>query len=208
VAGALAAGGSVTEAIYDAGYAAPSRFYAEAAPRLGMTPTQRRRGAAGETIRWTVAATSLGPLLIAATPRGLCRVAFDEDGEALSRLFPHAVIEPGDDALAALAARVVAQVESPSRDHDLPIDVRGTAFQEAVWQALRTIPMGETLSYAELAARAGHQGATRAAGTACGANPVAVVVPCHRIRRGDGALGGYAYGPDRKRVLLDREGDS
>jgi AraC family transcriptional regulator of adaptative response/methylated-DNA-[protein]-cysteine methyltransferase len=173
-----------------------------------MTPTQRRRGAAGETIRWTVAATSLGPLLIAATPRGLCRVAFDEDGGALSRLFPHAAIEPGDDALAALAARVVAQVESPSRNHDLPIDVRGTAFQEAVWQALRTIPMGETLSYAELAARAGHPGATRAAGTACGANPVAVVVPCHRIRRGDGALGGYAYGPDRKRVLLDREGDS
>ena len=206
-ADALPASDSVTAALYEAGYAAPSRFYGEAAPRLGMTPAQRRRGAPGETIRWTIAATSLGPLLIAATPRGLCRVAFDEDAAALLRMFPLAAIEPGDTALAMLAARVVAQVESPTHDAGLPVDVRGTAFQEAVWQALRTIPAGETRSYAELAALAGHPGATRAAGTACGANPVAIVVPCHRILRGDGALGGYAHGPDRKRALLNREAD-
>ena len=205
VAGALAANGSVTAALYDAGYAAPSRFYEDAAPRLGMTPSQHRRGAPGETIRWTIATTSLGPLLIAATARGLCRVAFDEDADMLARLFPLAAIEAGDAALAAVAARVVAQVESPWRDHDLPIDVRGTAFQEAVWQALRAIPPGETRNYAELAAAAGHPGATRAAGTACGANPVAVVVPCHRIRRTDGTLGGYAHGPERKHALLEKE---
>ena len=205
VAGALAASGSVTAALYDAGYAAPSRFYEDAAHRLGMTPSQRRRGAPGETIRWTIATTSLGPLLIAATARGLCRVAFNEDADMLARLFPLAAIEAGDAALAAVAARVVAQVESPWRDHDLPIDVRGTAFQEAVWQALRAIPPGETRSYAELAAAAGHPGATRAAGTACGANPVAVVVPCHRIRRTDGTLGGYAHGPERKHALLEKE---
>jgi AraC family transcriptional regulator of adaptative response/methylated-DNA-[protein]-cysteine methyltransferase len=205
VATALPASDSVTAALYEAGYAAPSRFYDDAAPRLGMTPAQVRRGAPGETIRWTIAATTLGPLLVAATPRGLCRVAFDEDAGVLATRFPHAVIEPGDAALARLAAQVVAQVESPGRDADLPLDVRGTAFQEAVWQALRTIPPGETRSYGELAALAGHPGATRAAGTACGANPIAIIVPCHRIRRGDGALGGYAHGPARKIALLDRE---
>jgi AraC family transcriptional regulator of adaptative response/methylated-DNA-[protein]-cysteine methyltransferase len=204
---ALPTSDSVTTALYDAGYAAPSRFYDDAAGRLGMTPMQRRRGAPGEAIRWTIATTSLGPLLIAATPRGLCRVAFDEDEAALTRLFPLATIEAGDPALAAMAARVVAQVESPAHDTGLPIDVRGTAFQEAVWQALRTIPAGETRSYAQLAVLAGRPGAVRAAGTACGTNPVAVVVPCHRILRGDGAIGGYAYGPDRKRALLDREAD-
>ncbi len=205
-AAALPASDSVTAAIYAAGYAAPSRFYGNVAPRLGMTPAQRRRGAPGETIRWTIVPTSLGPLLIAATMRGLCRVAFDEDAAALARLFPLAAIEPGDAALAAMAARVVAQVESPARDTGLPVDVRGTAFQEAIWQALQAIPPGETRSYTDLAALAGYPGATRAAGTACGANPVAVVVPCHRILRGDGALGGYVHGPDRKRALLDREG--
>lgn len=205
VATALPASDSVTAALYDAGYAAPSRFYDKAAPRLGMTPAQARRGAPGETIRWTIAATSLGPLLVAATPRGLCRVAFDEDAGVLAVRFPNATILPGDDSLAAWAAQVVTQVESPGRDDDLPIDVRGTAFQEAVWRTLRTIPPGETRSYGELAALAGHPGATRAAGTACGANPIAIVVPCHRIRRGDGALGGYAHGPARKAALLDRE---
>ncbi|MBB4154639.1 AraC family transcriptional regulator of adaptative response/methylated-DNA-[protein]-cysteine methyltransferase [Sphingomonas jinjuensis] len=204
-ADALAVGTSVTEAIYMAGYAAPSRFYADAAPRLGMTPGTRRRGGTGETIRWTVADTSLGPLLIAATQRGLCRVAFDEDGSALAIRFPHATIEPGDESLAGLAEAVVATVESPDRDAALPLDVRGTAFQEAVWQALTTIPPGDTLSYGELAARAGHPGAVRAVGSACGANPVAVVVPCHRALRSDGSPGGYAWGLDRKAALLDRE---
>lgn len=202
---ALSAERAVAPAIYEAGYSAPSRFYDEAAPRLGMAPGAWVRGGAGETIRWTVAATSLGPLLIAATARGLCRVAFDEGEAALRSRFPNATIAPGDAALADLAARVVAQVESPERDHNLPVDVRGTAFQEAVWQALRTIPAGETRSYAELAALAGAPGATRAAGSACGANAVAVLIPCHRVVRSDGGTGGYAYGVERKTALLARE---
>ncbi|MCU6454042.1 methylated-DNA--[protein]-cysteine S-methyltransferase [Sphingomonas sp. A2-49] len=196
---------SVTAAIYDAGYGAASRFYADGAQRLGMAPSAWARGGAGATIRWTRVDTSLGPLLVAATDAGLCRVAFDEDAAALAARFPQAIVEPGGPALAALAAEVVALVETPGRDATLPLDVRGTAFQEAVWQALRTIPMGETRSYAELAALAGRPGAVRAAGTACGSNPLAVVVPCHRVTRTDGALGGYAYGVERKRTLLARE---
>ncbi len=203
---ALRREGRVTDAIYDAGYGAASRFYADGAKRLGMAPSVWARGGAGAAIRWTVAATSLGPLLIAATDKGLCRVAFDEDETALAARFPQARIAPGGDALAALAADVVALVETPGRDTALPLDVRGTAFQEAVWQALKTIPAGETRSYAELAAAAGAPGAVRAAGTACGSNPLAVVVPCHRILRSDGGLGGYAWGVERKRRLLDREG--
>lgn len=196
---------SVTDAIYEAGYAAPSRFYDEAAPRLGMAPSAWARGGAGVTIRWTTADTSLGPLLVAATDKGLCRVSFDEDEAALRQRFPNAEIATGGAALADLAARVVAQVESPERDQDLPLDVRGTAFQEAVWQALKRIPPGETRSYAELAALAGKPAAVRATGSACGANDVAVLIPCHRALRSDGSLGGYAYGLDRKRALLDRE---
>ncbi len=206
-ADALRGEASVTAAIYEAGYGAASRFYADGAKRLGMSPRAWARGAAGVTIRWTVAATSLGPLLIAATDKGLCRVAFDEDEGALAVRFPQAIVERGDDGLAALAAEVVALVEAPGRDVSLPVDVRGTAFQEAVWQALRTIPAGETRSYAELAAAAGRPGATRAAGTACGSNPLAVVVPCHRVTRSDGGLGGYAYGVARKQALLGRERD-
>jgi AraC family transcriptional regulator of adaptative response/methylated-DNA-[protein]-cysteine methyltransferase len=158
------------------------------------------------TIRWTIADTSLGKLLIAATDKGLCRVAFDEDALVLARHFPNAEIVPGGAALADLAERVVAKVESPDRDQNLPIDVRGTAFQEAVWQALRDIPAGETRSYAELAALAGSPKAVRAVGSACGANHVAVIIPCHRAQRSDGSIGGYAYGVDRKAALLDREG--
>lgn len=204
---ALATEGTVTDAIYAAGYAGPSRFYADAR-RLGMAPSAWAKGGAGVTIRWAIAATSLGPLLVAATERGLCRLAFDEDATALARRFPRATIEPGGGDLAALAAQVVALVESPARDVDLPRDVRGTAFQEAIWQALRLIPAGETRSYAELAALAGNPGAIRAAGSACGANPLAVLVPCHRARRGDGSPGGYAWGLERKRALLAREVDA
>lgn len=202
---ALQRDGSVTAAIYEAGYGAASRFYADGARRLGMSPSVWARGGAGVTIRWTVAATSLGPLLIAATDKGLCRVAFDEDAGALAARFPAAAIVGGDAALATLAAAVVALVETPGRDAALPLDVRGTAFQEAVWQALQTIPAGETRSYAELAAAAGRPGAVRAVGTACGSNPLAIVVPCHRITRSDGGIGGYAYGTARKQALLDRE---
>jgi len=202
---ALKADGRVTDAIYEADYSAPSRFYEGAGRRLGMSPSAWKRGGAGVTIRWTIATTSLGPLLIAATDKGLCRVAFDEDGASLARRFPHAEVVAGGTALAELAVRVVASVESPERDHDLPIDVRGTAFQEAIWQALRDIPSGETRTYAELAAMAGNPDAVRAAGSACGANPVAVIIPCHRVQRSDGALGGYAWGLDRKIMLRRRE---
>lgn len=205
---ALSREGNVTHAIYDSGHSAPSRFYAGAAKRMGMSPSAWARGGAGVTIRWTIADTSLGKLLVAATDKGLCRVSFDEDWATLATRFPHADIVEGGAALADLAARVVASVESPERDHDLPLDVRGTAFQEAVWQALRDIPAGETRSYGELAAIAGNPGAVRAVGSACGANHVAVVIPCHRAQRSDGSLGGYAYGLDRKRVLLAREDHS
>ncbi len=197
---------SVTEAIYAAGYSAPSRFYETAGDRLGMTPGVWKRGGAGVTIRWTIADTSLGPLLIAATDKGLCRVAFDEDALSLARRFPAAEVVQGGTALAGLAALVVEQVETPGRDLDLPLDVQGTAFQEAVWQALRAIPVGETRSYADLAESVGHPRAVRAAGTACGANPVSITIPCHRAQRSDGSMGGEADGSDRKRARRLREG--
>ena len=201
----LAASERITDAIYDAGYSGPGRFYADAKGRLGMTPSAWRDGGRGETIRWTVAATSLGSMLVAATAKGICRLSFDEDEESLRRRFPKARIEQGDAQMERLAAAAVAAVEAPERPHDLPLDVRGTAFQEAVWRELSRIPPGESLSYAALAVRAGKPGAARAAGTACGANQIAVLIPCHRARRGDGSAGGYAYGLDRKAALLARE---
>ncbi len=201
--------GSVTEAIYRAGYEAPSRAYADARMALGMTPTAWKRGGAGEVIRHAVAPTSLGPLLIAATDKGLCRIAFDEDGADLMARFPGAEIVAGDRAFAALVSHVVALVDRPGQApaDQLALDMRGTAFQQAVWQALRTIPPGETRSYAQIANLAGRPGAVRAAGTACGTNPLPLVVPCHRIVRGDGGIGGYAYGVERKQVLLEREAE-
>ena len=203
---ALSASGRITDAIYDAGYSGPARFYADAGKRLGMTPSAWRDGGRGETIRWAVAETDLGTMLVAATGKGICRLSFDEDEAELRRRFPNAAIEPGGAAMAELVARTVAAVNAPARPHDLPLDVRGTAFQEAVWRELTRIPPGESLSYAALAARAGRPKAVRAAGTACGANNVAVLIPCHRARRGDGSPGGYAYGLDRKDRLLAREG--
>ncbi|HEX8468148.1 MAG TPA: bifunctional DNA-binding transcriptional regulator/O6-methylguanine-DNA methyltransferase Ada [Allosphingosinicella sp.] len=202
----LAADGRVTDAIYDAGYSGPGRFYAEANDRLGMTPTRWRDGGRGETISWATAETSLGTMLVAATERGICRLSFDEGEAELKARFPNAAIEPGGAAMADLVARTVAAVEAPERPHDLPLDLRGTAFQEAVWRELARIPPGESLSYAALAARAGRPQAVRAAGTACGSNQIAVLIPCHRARRGDGSPGGYAYGLHRKASLLEREG--
>lgn len=204
-ADALAANETVTDAIYDAGYAAPSRFYAEAGNRLGMTPSAWRDGGRGEVIRWATAPTSMGAILLAATARGVCRLSFEEDDSVLSERFPNATIMRDEVALGDLLERAVAVVETPAGGHGLPLDIRGTAFQEAVWRELARIPPGETLSYAALAARAGKPGAARAAGTACGANPVAVLIPCHRAQRGDGSLGGYAYGLPIKRELLRRE---
>ena len=196
----------VTDAIYDAGYSGPSRFYEDAKQRLGMTPSAWRNGGAGVTIRWTVSDTALGKMLLAATDRGICRLSFDEDESELKRRFPNAEIVQGGAALGALVQGAVAAVERPAQMPELPLDVQGTAFQQAVWRELSRIPPGETLSYAALAARAGRPNAVRAAGTACGKNQVAVLIPCHRAKRGDGSLGGYAYGLDRKVELLKREG--
>ncbi len=202
----LAGNGRVTDAIYDAGYSGPGRFYADAKARLGMTPSAWRDGGRGETIRWALADTSLGRMLVAATDKGICRLSFDEDESHLRERFPNASVEAGGEAMADLVRRTVAAVEAPQRPHDLPLDVRGTAFQEAVWRELSRIPPGQSLSYAALAAKAGRPNAVRAAGTACGANQVAVLIPCHRARRGDGSPGGYAYGLERKAALLEREG--
>ena len=198
----------VTDAIYEAGYAAPSRFYADARDRLGMAPRIWRDGGRGEVIRYAVARTRFGEMLLAATNKGICRLSFDENEADLRARFPEATIEPGGNEFADLLRRTVAAVEAPSRPHDLPLDMRGTAFQQAVWQELARIAPGEAVSYAALAARAGKPGAARAAGSACGANPVAVLVPCHRVTRGDGSLGGYAYGLPIKRALLAVETES
>ena len=197
---------SVTEAIYDSGYAVPSRFYADAKERLGMTPSAWRDGGRGETIRYAMLDTPLGQMLVAATTKGICRLTFDEDVAALHRRFPNAAIEPADGAMASLISGVLQAIETPTAAHDLPIDVAGTAFQERVWQELRKIPPGETRSYADIAVAVGDPKATRAVGTANGSNPVAVLVPCHRVIRSDGTLGGYAGGLDRKRKLLTAEG--
>jgi len=202
----LTSNDSVTGAIYDAGYSGPARFYADAKARLGMRPAVWRDGGRGETIRWATAETSLGTMLLASTEKGICRLSFDEGEEELRSRFPKAAIEPGGERMRELVERAVAAVEAPERPHDLPLDVRGTAFQEAVWRELSQIPPGETLSYAALAAKAGKPGAARAAGTACGANSVAILIPCHRAKRGDGTLGGFAYGLPRKKALLEREG--
>jgi AraC family transcriptional regulator of adaptative response/methylated-DNA-[protein]-cysteine methyltransferase len=145
-------------------------------------------------------------MMVAATESGICRLSFDEGEEDLRRRFPHATVEPAGEAMAELVRRTVAAVNAPERPHDLPLDIRGTAFQEAVWRELSRIPPGESLSYAALAARAGRPRAVRAAGTACGANNIAILIPCHRARRGDGSPGGFAYGLERKSALLEREG--
>jgi AraC family transcriptional regulator of adaptative response/methylated-DNA-[protein]-cysteine methyltransferase len=205
LARSLAENERVTDAIYDAGYSGPGRFYADARARLGMTPSAWRDGGRGETIRWAAADTYLGKMLVAATDKGICRLSFDEDESELKDRFPNARIEQGGAAMADLVRRTVAAVNAPERPHDLPLDVRGTAFQEAVWRELSRIPPGETLSYTALAAKAGNPNAVRAAGSACGANQVAVLIPCHRAKRTDGSLGGYAYGLERKEKLLERE---
>jgi AraC family transcriptional regulator of adaptative response/methylated-DNA-[protein]-cysteine methyltransferase len=202
---ALQENGTVTDAIYESGYSGPSRFYADAGERLGMTPSAWRDGGRGETIRWTIVETSLGQMLVAATAKGICRLTFGEDESALRRRFPKANIVQDDGTIAEWAQAAILAVNRPCEAPELPIDVRGTAFQEAVWRELRKIPVGETRSYADVAAAVGQPGAVRAVGTANGSNPVAVLVPCHRVIRSDGTLGGYAGGLDRKRKLLAAE---
>jgi len=202
---ALSANGRVTEAIYDAGYESPSRFYEAMDGKLGMAPSAWAKGGAGATIRWAVVSTSLGRMLVAASDKGVCRLSFNEGPEELARRFPNAELVQGGGDFESLLGQVIAAVERPGNGQNIPLDVRGTAFQERVWAELRKIPAGETRSYAEIAAAAGTPNAVRAAGSANGANNVAVLIPCHRVVRSDGSLGGYAYGLDIKRKLLARE---
>ena len=170
-----------------------------------MTPSAWKDGGRGALIRWRTIDSSLGPLLVAATARGLCRISFGEGEPELRARFPNADLQHADGALDQLAQAVVALVDRPGETPDLPIDVCGTAFQQAVWAALRAIPPGETRSYSEVAFAIGRPQAVRAAGSACGDNVLAVLIPCHRVLRRDGTLGGYAWGLDRKRALLARE---
>lgn len=174
-----------------------------------MPPATFRSGGAGETIRYAVGECSLGSILVAATARGVCAIHLGDDPGALAREleegFPRAELIGGDKAFEGLVALVVGLVEDPARSLDLPLDIRGTTFQRRVWQALRDIPAGTTASYAAIAARIGSPRAARAVANACAANPLAMAIPCHRVVRRDGALGGYRWGIDRKRVLLARE---
>jgi AraC family transcriptional regulator, regulatory protein of adaptative response / methylated-DNA-[protein]-cysteine methyltransferase len=204
---ALAGAARVSDAIYDAGYSAPSRFYDEQTGRLGMPASAWKDGGRGVTIHWAVAPTSLGPMLVAATDRGVCRLAFGLTGDDLAAQFPRARLVAGGTAFEQLLAQVVAAVESPALPNaHIPLDVRGTAFQEAVWRALRTIPPGDTRTYADIAAAIGRPAAVRAAGSANGANQVAVLIPCHRVVPKSGGVGGYAWGADIKEELLRKEG--
>ena len=203
---ALTGEGSVTEAIYAAGYSAPSRFYDSNKGRLGMAASAWANGGSGVTIHWAVVPTTLGPMLVAATDKGVCRLSFNEGREALSARFPKAALIEGGAEFAALLKQVIAAVEAPGDFVHIPLDVKGTAFQEAVWQELRRIPAGETRTYAQLAAAIGRPKAVRAAGSANGANNVAVLIPCHRVIATGGGMGGYAYGLEIKRKLLAKEG--
>ena len=205
----LRGGSTVTAAIYEAGYSSSSRFYQAGSGPLGMPPSHLRRGAEGVEMRAVVHTCSLGRVLVAATSRGVCAVAFGDTSASLfaelHARFPRAVVRSSDEALEALAARVIAMVDVAGIAREIPLDLMGTAFQQKVWRELRSIPRGETLTYAEVARRIGAPRAVRAVGTACGKNPVAVAVPCHRVVREDGALGGYRWGLDRKKRLLEQE---
>jgi AraC family transcriptional regulator of adaptative response/methylated-DNA-[protein]-cysteine methyltransferase len=204
---ALARGTSVTEALSEAGYAGAKQFYAETKGRLGMSASEWRRGGAGKRVHWAVLPTSLGPMLVAATDKGVCCLAFGEGEAELRARFPKADLVPAGEDFRALFGDVVAAVEQPGPGAAaIPLDVHGTAFQQRVWEELRRIPHGQTRSYGELAAALGNPKASRAVGGANGANHVAVLIPCHRVISGDGTLGGYAYGLAIKAELLRREG--
>ncbi len=200
---------SVTDAIYGAGYNSSGRFYAASGEMLGMTPSDFRAGGKGAAIRFALGECSLGTILVAATAKGICAITLGDDPGALLRdledRFPKAQLIGGDDGFEQLVAKVVGFVEAPALGLDLPLDIRGTAFQQRVWQALREIPAGSTASYSDIARRIGRLKAVRAVGAACAANAIAVAIPCHRVVRNDGALAGYRWGLERKRSLLARE---
>jgi AraC family transcriptional regulator, regulatory protein of adaptative response / methylated-DNA-[protein]-cysteine methyltransferase len=205
----LASSNTVTEAIYDAGFNSSGRFYEKSTDMLGMTPSQYRAGGRNEEIKFAVGQTSLGAILVASSAKGVAAILLGEDPDELVRnlqdRFPKAHLIGADRDYEALVARVVGFVEAPGIGLDLPLDVRGTAFQQRVWQALQEIPVGEAVTYAEIAQRIGTPKAVRAVAGACATNNLAVAIPCHRVVRKDGALSGYAWGVERKRALLDRE---
>ncbi|MGE0132424.1 MAG: bifunctional DNA-binding transcriptional regulator/O6-methylguanine-DNA methyltransferase Ada [Blastocatellales bacterium] len=205
----LARGGAVTEAIFDAGYNSSGRFYEKSDEVLGMTPTSFRAGGANTEIRFAIGQCSLGAILVAKSDRGVCAILLGDDADELARelqdQFPRANLIGGDGEFEQLVARVVGFVEAPGIGLDLPLDVRGTAFQQRVWQALREIPAGETASYTDIANRIGSPKSVRAVAQACAANTLAVAIPCHRVVRNDGGLSGYRWGVERKRALLEKE---
>jgi AraC family transcriptional regulator of adaptative response/methylated-DNA-[protein]-cysteine methyltransferase len=209
VRSALAAGQSVTEAIYTAGYSGSGRFYEAADQVLGMTPSQFRAKAARLPIRFAVGQCSLGAILVAQSTRGVCAILMGEAPEPLVRdlqdRFPQAELIGAEPGFEQVVAMVVGFVEQPGLGLSLPLDIRGTAFQQRVWQALQAIPPGQTLSYTEVAERLGAPKAVRAVAGACAANALAVAIPCHRVVRHDGGLSGYRWGVERKRALLERE---
>ena len=200
---------TVTEAIYDAGFNSNGRFYAASDGLLGMTPSRYRAGGVGETLRFAVGQCSLGAILVASSARGVVAILIGDEPEDLVHdlqdRFPCADLVGGEEAYERLVATVVGFVEAPRTGLDLPLDIRGTAFQQRVWQALREIPAGATATYTEVAARIGAPAAVRAVAGACAANALAVAIPCHRVVRNDGALSGYRWGVERKRALIDRE---
>lgn len=203
---------TVTEAIYDAGYNSDGRFYEASNEILGMTPSSYRAGGAKTHIRFAVGECSLGSILVAKSERGICAILLGDDPNVLMRdlqdRFPHANLIGGDPKFEYLVSNVVGFVETPARRLNLPLDVRGTAFQQRVWQALRNIPSGSTASYADIAKRIGQPKSVRAVARTCAANALAVAIPCHRVVRTDGTLTGYRWGIDRKRALLKREAEA
>jgi len=200
---------TVTNAIYDAGYNSNGRFYERSNEMLGMTPTAWRAGGANTDIRFAIGECALGAILVAQSELGVCAIALGDDPDALARdlqdQFPQARLIGGDAGFEELVAKVVGFVEAPGLGLDLPLDVRGTAFQQRVWQALREIPAGTTTSYSDIAKRIGAPKSMRAVAQACGANTLAVAIPCHRVVRSDGSLSGYRWGVERKSALLQRE---
>jgi AraC family transcriptional regulator of adaptative response/methylated-DNA-[protein]-cysteine methyltransferase len=200
---------TVTAAIYESGYNSNGQFYSESRDVLGMTPTIYRTGGTDADIRFAVGECSLGSILVAQSELGVCAILLGDDPDALARnlqdRFPKATLIGGDPDFEQLVARVVGFIEAPGLGLDLPLDVRGTAFQRRVWQALQEIPVGTTVSYSEIAERIGAPKSVRAVAQACGANHLAVAIPCHRVVRNDGALSGYRWGVERKRALLKRE---
>jgi AraC family transcriptional regulator, regulatory protein of adaptative response / methylated-DNA-[protein]-cysteine methyltransferase len=205
----LATGNSVTATIYDAGFNSSGRFYEKSTDMLGMKPSQYRAGGKNEDIKFAVGQTSLGAILVASSKKGVSAILLGDDPDKLVRnlqdRFPQARLIGGDREFEALVARVVGVVETPGIGLNLPLDVRGTVFQQRVWHALREIRVGETVCYAEIARRIGSPNAARAVAAACAANKLAIAIPCHRVIRNDGSLSGYAWGVERKRALLDRE---